>query len=110
MFNSWPPNPSVHRIFFDFQIFADEDAPFLNLQSQHETLQKHIVTAFPNIEQVNFLACINWRRSLPNGAWRAEVPKTKRKYMFSIWDGIRDSLVDYGGCFANTLNQETLNF
>ncbi|KAF9444495.1 hypothetical protein P691DRAFT_807301 [Macrolepiota fuliginosa MF-IS2] len=103
----WPPNPSVQRLVFDFAIGAEAKASYLDLQSQSQILQKEIVVAFPKIEQVNFLTCINWKRSPLDGLWRANVPKPKRRYLLGTWEVIRDKLVDHDGCFAAVFKRES---
>ncbi|KAF5354027.1 hypothetical protein D9756_006978 [Leucocoprinus leucothites] len=105
----WSPNPSVSQLVFELSLAGAFDYVLLNLRLQHEILQDMIEEAFPNVEQVNFLTSIDWRRS-GDGNWRAEIPETKKRHLWALWNDDPSHLNDYGGCFEALFDSSNPDF
>jgi hypothetical protein len=102
----------VCQLVLELTLSYPPNFALLNLQSQHEILQDVVVKAFPNIEQVNFVTYINWRRSPLDNAWRAEIPKAKQGYLWAFCKRDKDQLIDhdYRGCFENLFDSNSPDF
>jgi hypothetical protein len=102
----------VCQLVLELTLSGPPNLALLNLQSQHEILQNVVVKAFPNIEQVNFVTCVNWRRSPLDKVWCAEIPKAKKGYLWACRKRYKDQLIDhdYRGCFENLFDSNSPDF
>ncbi|KAJ3572341.1 hypothetical protein NP233_g3141 [Leucocoprinus birnbaumii] len=106
----WPPNSSIRQLVFELSLEDTEDATLLNLQLQFELLEDIVSKAFPSVEQVNFITCVDWRRSV-GGTWRPVIPKAKKRYLWLRWnDYDQFALVDYGGCYEALFDPNSPDF